>query len=271
MCLIALAWGVSPDYPLVIAANRDEVYDRPTAALAQWTTATGHTIVSGRDLKDGGTWMGFAPNGRFAMLTNVRNPLATAPQGAPSRGELVMAWLSSMLKAQPWCAERDLAAYAGFNLIVGDWAHQQCHYMSNQSSEYAVHSLQRGQIYGLSNAALNTPWPKTQWLMAQVREHLKNSDNHKAPQTLTMRLLTALQNAELAPNQYLPQTGVANDLESALSSVFVRYPLSAPVYGTRSSLCAILGTDAALQLTETSYAAPEQTVQTVQTTLRWPY
>lgn len=267
MCLIALAWGASPDYPLVIAANRDEVYDRPTAALAQWITPAGHTIVSGRDLKDGGTWMGFAPNGRFAMLTNVRNPLATAPQGAPSRGELVVAWLSSALEATPWCAERDLAAYAGFNLILGDWTRQQCHYACNQSSSQALHGLQPGQIYGLSNASLNTPWPKTQWLKAQLEDRLKNIHAGQTHTTLAAQLLDSLRHSEPASAEDLPQTGVGSDLESALSSVFVRYPLSEPSYGTRSSLCAVLGTDAALHLTETSYAAPEQTVQT---TLRWP-
>jgi uncharacterized protein with NRDE domain len=91
MCLIAMAWGVSAQYPLVIASNRDEFYARPTAPLAEWTTPEGHTIYSGRDLRDGGTWLGFAQSGRFAMLTNVRNPAAPMPAAARSRGALVMA------------------------------------------------------------------------------------------------------------------------------------------------------------------------------------
>jgi uncharacterized protein with NRDE domain len=273
MCLIAFAWGVHPDYPLVIAANRDEVYARPTAPLAQWTTQAGHTIVSGRDLKDGGTWMGFTPSGRFAMLTNVRNPHAALPASARSRGHLVVDWLSSALPARLWCAQRDLQAYAGFNLVLGDWAHRECYYLSNQPGSYGLpdpanlRPLETGNIYGLSNAALDTPWPKTQWLVEQLKCSLATLDASAAPNMLEELLLRGLRHSELAPAAQLPQTGVGAELESALSSVFVRYPLDTPVYGTRSSLCAVAGKSGLLRLTETTHGEPDHTIHL---TLDWP-
>jgi uncharacterized protein with NRDE domain len=267
MCLIAFAWGVHPDYPLVIAANRDEAYARPTAPLAQWTTPAGHAIIGGRDLKDGGTWMGFTPSGRFAMLTNVRNPHAVLPASARSRGHLVVDWLGSELSASQWCAQRDMQSYAGFNLILGDWAQQQCHYVSNQTVNHNLPNpteallLKFGNIYGLSNAALDTPWPKTQWLVGHVKRSLSAPDVLAAPVALEHLLLGGLQRSELAPTAELPQTGVDHDLESALSSVFVRYPLDAPTYGTRSSLCAVASHDGLLRLTETTYGEPEHTIR----------
>ncbi len=265
MCLIAFAWGAHPDYPLVIAANRDEIYARPTAPLAQWTTPAGHTIVSGRDLQDGGTWMGFTPSGRFAMLTNVRNPHALLAVSARSRGHLVVDWLSSALTASQWCAQRDLQAYAGFNLVLGDWTQQLCHYISNQPSRLdaptssGLLQLKTGDVYGLSNAALNTPWPKTQWLVEHLKSSLATLDASTVPAELEQLLLHCLRQSELAPAEKLPQTGVDAELESALSSVFVRYPLDAPVYGTRSSLCAVVSKVGLLRLTETTYGVPDHT------------
>lgn len=283
MCLIAMAWGVSPDYPLVIASNRDEFYARPTAALAHWRTDTGQHITSGRDLQSGGTWMGFAPNGRFAMLTNVRNPLAAVPSPARSRGELVVAWLASTLGADAWMAQRDLAAYAEFNLVVGDWRAQQCHYISNQGNgvgspfveenrppaqqniareaiksvaNLVVQSVPSGQIIGLSNAALNTPWPKTTQLVSTL------GDAVQTPSTIAQlqaRLQLALQGDRPADDAQLPCTGVPLAQEKALSSIYVRYPSEAPVYGTRSSLCAVLTQTQHLHLTETTHLGPSQT------------
>jgi uncharacterized protein with NRDE domain len=290
MCLIAMAWGVSPDYPLVIASNRDEFYARPTAALAHWTTDAGHRISSGRDLQSGGTWMGFAQSGRFAMLTNVRNPLAAVPDPARSRGELVVAWLASTLDAATWSAERDLAAYAGFNLIVGDWQAQQCHYISNQGNAVSgqfsepnrplaqqniaqtatksvaypmVHRVPPGQIIGLSNAALNTPWPKTTQLVSTLEGALQTP--YSIAQ-LQERLQLALQSDDPADDAQLPRTGVPLAQEKALSSIYVRYPSDAPVYGTRSSLCAVLTQEHHLHLTETTHLGPSQTALG----LAWP-
>jgi uncharacterized protein with NRDE domain len=200
MCLIAMAWGMHPDYPLVIAANRDEWLARPTAPLAQWRTDSGHTVVSGRDLQGGGTWMGFSPHGRFAMLTNVRQGVASANSKAttattsttsttvPSRGHLVTSWLCSSATAHDWAAQQTPQIYEGFNLIVGDWTAQTCHYLTNQNEhgqdaswhtvvqQNAPRSLATGRIFGLSNAALDTPWPKTLKLTTALRAALMQLD-----------------------------------------------------------------------------------------------
>jgi uncharacterized protein with NRDE domain len=260
MCLIAMAWGVSAEYPLVIAANRDEYYARPTAALAQWTSEAGQCIVSGRDLRDGGTWMGFTLSGRFAMLTNLRDPSATPPPQARSRGALVMDWLTSTRHALDWAAQRSWARYAGFNLIVGDWPRQQCHYLS---SHRAVQALAPGAIYGLSNAALDTPWPKTLQLKSAVQRALDEDLPLAAVQS---QLQNALRDETRAPEAQLPHTGVPLAVEKALSSVFVRHPQPEPDYGTRTSLVAVLGPQQALNVLETTHAHGAQ----VQLQLRWP-
>jgi uncharacterized protein with NRDE domain len=260
MCLIAMAWGVSPAYPLVIAANRDEYYARPTAPLARWTTEAGHTIVSGRDLRDGGTWMGFTPQGRFAMLTNLRDPSAMPPPQARSRGALVMDWLTSTLAMEIWRVQHDWSQYAGFNLIVGNWPAQQCHYLSSHSIAQA---LEPGKIYGLSNAALDTPWPKTLQIKGALQEALKNVVPIEALQS---QLHRALLDETPMSDALLPRTGVPLELERALSSVFVRHPQPKADYGTRTSLVAAMGTDQALYLTETTHAHRAQ----VKLHLPWP-
>jgi uncharacterized protein with NRDE domain len=275
MCLIAMAWGVGGQYPLVIAANRDEAYARPTAPLACWHSPGGHSIYSGRDLQDGGTWMGFAPSGRFAMLTNVRG--ANPPQPAVSRGTLVVSWLHSTLAAADWCAQHPPSAYTGCNLIVGDWATLTCEYLSNQTgfsmpntamtqvnaaqaainSEAAWHreTLHKGQVYGLSNAALNTPWPKTQRLSNVLRNAVHSPLSVAA---LQAQLQLALKDGQLLDGQLFDQ-------ERALSSVFVRYPALAPQYGTRSSLTAVLQPGQGLHLLETTVDTTS-TAATVRTT-----
>ncbi len=260
MCLIAMAWGVSQQYPLVIAANRDEYYARPTAPLAAWTTEAGRSIVSGRDLRDGGTWMGFTPAGRFAMLTNLRDPTAIPPTQARSRGALVLDWLTSALSVDTWRAQRDWAHYAGFNLIVGDWPTQQCHYLSSHS---AVQSLEPGKIYGLSNAALDTPWSKTIQLKGVVQEVLQRALPTVALQSQLQR---ALVDETRISDALLPHTGVPLEVERALSSVFVRHPQPAADYGTRTSLVAALDSQQTLHLAETTHAHGAQ----VQLQLPWP-
>ncbi len=314
MCLIAMAWGVSAQYPLVIASNRDEFYARPTAPLAEWTTREGHTIYSGRDLRDGGTWLGFAQDGRFAMLTNVRNSAAPAPDSARSRGALVMDWLTSQRGAAAWWDALKPTAYAGFNLILGDWVRQECHYVSNQHlaglpahlepntplaqwniaraatdnvANYGPAPIPRGQIVGLSNAALNTPWPKTLHLVGALGDALGHgfgdvsgnaaSNQPASPSArplslpdLQEALQRTLLDAQMAPADRLPHTGVPPQQELALSSVFVRYPAEQPSYGTRTSLVAVLSAQQRLHLLETTHPTAEQPGGEVSHSLDWP-
>ena len=305
MCLIAMAWGTSAQFPLVIAANRDEFYARPTAPLAQWTAHAGdtaasqlntsqpttsqpttspsnpgHTIISGRDLQDGGTWMGFSPIGRFAMLTNVRNPTATVPSQPRSRGHLVVDWLSSQATANDWAAQRDFAAYAGFNLIVGDWSNQQLHYLSNQSQSQAQsqtqgqvqdHAAQSPAVLGQALNAADTDYAQS---CVRVGEHMDTgtgADAKAADLTagdLTARLQHALQDRHPAPDAALPHTGVTPEQEKMLSSIMV----SSPTYGTRTSLVAVLDQRGMLHLLEATHSTPLLNAAATQRSLaiQWP-
>jgi uncharacterized protein with NRDE domain len=282
MCLIAFAWGASERFPFVVAANRDEFLARPTAPLSQWTSPGGATVVGGRDLKDGGTWMGFSPNGRFAMLTNVRDPKA-APTAQPiSRGSLALAWLESDLTAHTWVETLDATRYQGFNLIVGDWQAKQSHYLTNQvfsgpfakiaGIEYArvatdliAINLPWGSVYGLSNAGLDTPWPKTMLLKGAVEKSLSNAN----AQALISHNLSILAEKSKPQDAQLPATGVPLELERALSSPFVAYPENAPNYGTRTSAVVVFEPTAGLHLTEVTHAFGAALAQTVSAKLDW--
>lgn len=281
MCLIAFAWGASERFPFVIAANRDEFLDRPTAPLSTWQSPGGATVVGGRDLRDGGTWMGFSPSGRFAMLTNVRNPQAAPPTQPISRGSLPLAWLQSDLSAANWAKSLEPERYQGFNLLVGDWHAKQCHYLTNQTfskpfgliagmesaqiaTELIANELPLGATYGLSNAALDTPWPKTQWLKSAVSNSLASNDAEQIKQ-LSLQALT--QGAK-PQDAELPRTGVPIELERALASPFVRHPEHAPSYGTRTSLVAIYEAARGLRVTEITHAIAEP-ARIVQAQLAW--
>ena len=242
MCLIAFAIGASKRWPLVIASNRDEFLNRPTLPLDRWQTARGQEIISGRDLRAGGTWLGITPAGRVAFLTNVRE--AEPKVAAFSRGELVTRWLECHCDAAAFVAllENDKHQYGGFNLVLGDVQRNAWTWMTNRSvsSDSGWHSetLLPG-VYGLSNAALDTPWPKTlalkNALMASLQQEAKpnfQDDSWQGP------LWTALANRARAPIHSLPTTGVPDAMEAALSSAFVDFPEHG--YGTRSSTLLVI-------------------------------
>jgi uncharacterized protein with NRDE domain len=241
MCLIAFAIDAHAACPLLIAANRDEFLDRPTAGLHRWALPSGAEVVAGRDLRDGGTWLGVSPSGRVAMLTNVRdNQTGTAPR---SRGELATRWLSGEVDGHGLQASIDPNAYGGFNLVVGDFHQRFWVWLSNrdplrphaapQAAQLHTQRLGTG-IYGLSNATLNTPWPKTQRLTQALGLALAQLDRagHNTP--WWTHLPTALRDDRHAADADLPSTGVALALERHFSSPFVRTPERR--YGTRSSL-----------------------------------
>ena len=282
MCLIAFAWGVNQRFPFVIAANRDEFLQRPTAPLAHWQSTRGPSILSGRDLSGGGTWMGFSPSGRFAMLTNVRKAQAEPPLQPISRGSLPLAWLESDLPAQRWAKSIEPQRYQGFNLIVGDWHAKQCHYLSHQSffkpfepasptlpaqsaPDLIANEMPWGAVYGLSNAQLDTPWPKTLRLKTALTQSLASAD---APQ-LVAQNLQALRDQSKSSAASLPSTGVPAELEMALSSIYVSHPLNAPTYGTRSSLVAVFEAGRGLQVTEVSHAHDGSAPTPIKASLNW--
>ncbi|AYQ29546.1 MULTISPECIES: NRDE family protein [unclassified Polaromonas] len=241
MCLVAFAIGASYRWPLVIAANRDEFLARPTLPLARWQTPSGQEIISGRDLRAGGTWMGITPGGRIAFLTNVRQ---ASPEIAPrSRGELVTRWLEGAGNAEGFVAELENtggggAAYGGFNLVLGDLQHSAWTWVTNKSVVLSegptlyVQALPPG-LYGLSNAGLDTPWPKTVELKRVLAAALKDGESRADHEAMRASLWAALGNRQRALPRELPHTGVAPELEEALSSAFVGFPGRA--YGTRCS------------------------------------
>lgn len=235
MCLLAIAIGVSTRWPLVIASNRDEYRDRPTLPLAVWNTPSDNTLLSGRDLRAGGTWMGSTPSGRVALLTNVREP--DAAPALLSRGELPLRWLEGQMNSADFLAATDAGSYGGCNLVIGDLLRNDWAWASNRGnleggaaplnsslmpSGWQSMELQPG-IYGLSNALLDTPWPKTQALKAALQTALTEaeSDDESA---LARILWPALANRQRADVKDLPATGLTPWLEHALSSALIDMP-----------------------------------------------
>lgn len=224
MCLILVAWRVHADYPLVVAANRDEFFARPTAPAAFWKEAP--QVLAGRDLEAGGTWMGVTRDGRFAALTNFRDP-AQNRSGAPSRGNLVADFLAGDEAPQDYL-ER-IAPHGrqcnGYNLLVSDGA--ELWWSSNMGG--AARQLDAG-VYGVSNHLLDTPWPKVGAGKTALANALDDLPDDEA-------LFALLRDDGIHPDAHLPQTGVPLDWERLLSSAFVK----SPDYGTRSSTVLCVG------------------------------
>jgi uncharacterized protein with NRDE domain len=231
MCLVALALDQSRRFPLVIAANRDEFFKRPAARLAWWTPETGGPpVLSGRDLESGGTWMGLTAPGRLALVTNHRDPGRNDPQ-APTRGRIVLDWLADREPSDRFWMRTALSGYNGFSLVAADFKRGDCFWASNVQAH--PKRLERG-LYGLSNAALDTPWPKVQGLKSRLREALTASDSVDA---LATQLFAALADRHAADDAELPSTGVPIAWERALSPAFIRLPEQG--YGTRCSTLVI--------------------------------
>jgi uncharacterized protein with NRDE domain len=234
MCLIALAWRPSHPQPLLVAANRDEFYARPSQALAEWPQSPG--LFAGRDLQAGGTWLGIGPGGRFAALTNIRD--LSLPQGARSRGELPAAFLTSALSTEDFLEQlrTERQHYSGFNLLLGD-GQQLCHFNSRSGHT----TLLSPGVHGLSNADLNTPWPKLQRLTHALHNAL--------PDAQPDRLLHLLADPTPAADADLPDTGIGLPSERLLSSIFI----ASPAYGTRASTALIVNADGSRHLYERSF------------------
>lgn len=225
MCLLVVAWRSHPRYRLVVAGNRDEFHDRPTAALDWWDDDP--ELLAGRDLRAGGTWLGLARSGRFGIVTNFRDGNG-APNLAPSRGQLVPDFLRSERTTGDFLdALRPHAPdYAGFNLLLGD-AHG-LHYFTNVGDDTA-RALAPG-LYGLSNHRLDEPWPK----LVRTRERFAATLGNADPDPTT--LLDLLADRTPAEYESPPDRGLPPDLERALSAPFVRHER----YGTRSSTAVLV-------------------------------
>lgn len=251
MCLIVFAWRSHPDYPLVVVGNRDEFYARRTRPAAWWGQAV--SLLAGRDEEAGGTWMGITREGRFAALTNVRAPTERNPHAA-SRGELVLSALQSRGAAADWLDEQSprFSAYNGFNLLVGDvWPSEDrspaLYYHSNRHGLSAPRALEAG-VYGVSNAALNTSWPKLNRAVAGVSLQVAQKVDVEG-------LMSIFADRRRARSADLPKTGVPLAWERALSAIQIR----ALGYGTRSTTVITVRTDGLVQFVERSFdpAEPE--------------
>ena len=222
MCIIFVGFNVRGNQPLVLAANRDEFYSRPTAAAAFWEDAP--EIFAGRDLVGGGTWLGVSKQGRFAAVTNYRDPKGAT--GTVSRGNLVADFLRGNETAGEYLegvSSRE-DEFSGFNLLAGEMneKRQELFYYSNRGGEPV--QLKAG-IYGLSNHLLDTGWPKLSGGKLRFEAILSEKDLDREA------IFSLLADEALADDSGLPDTGVGYEIEKALSAVFIR----TPGYGTRCS------------------------------------
>lgn len=241
MCLIVVGWQAHADYPLVVAANRDEFYHRPTALAARWPDAP--QVIGGLDLEAGGTWLGATETGRFAAVTNVREP--NMAKGEHSRGALPRDFLLSETPALDYAQQIDRSLFSGFNLLLGDG--KTLVYSSNRNSE--ARQLPPG-IYGLSNHRLDSPWPK----LLKARERFADALPELPDETEFFDLLS---DQQLVEDNRLPQTGVPLEWERLLSAIFVQ----SESYGTRASTVLWQGINGEVRLHEKSFGPSGQLLQ----------
>lgn len=232
MCLAALSIGQHARHVFVLAANRDEYFERPAARLGWWLPdGGGPAVLGGRDLQAGGSWCALSATGRLALVTNVRRPGAFDAH-APSRGNIVAQWLRGDQTPDRFWVQVGLAGYNPFNLIAIDFV-QALHFWCGEDA--APRRLGTGSLYGLSNAQLDTPWPKVQALKQNLRSAVGAA---RSVQGLADRLFTALADRRTWPDADLPRTGVPIERERELSAAFVHMPDRA--YGTRCSTVVIV-------------------------------
>lgn len=207
MCLIAFNWIDHPDYKLILVANRDEFFDRPTTSLQLWESG----FYAGKDLRAGGTWLGIHPNGRFAALTNYRD-LNAIRKDAKSRGDLVRNYLEGSMDPVAYLQEieKEKGLYDGFNLLVG--TAESLYYFSNMKE--GIEKLEPG-LYGLSNALLETPWAKLQLAKTNLQTNLVQENLNAEI------LIQGQQSRETEAVGKLPSTGATPEQEKLLSAQFI--------------------------------------------------
>lgn len=224
MCLIFLSLQNHQQYKLVIAANRDEFYQRKTAPANYWEDHP--QILGGRDLEAHGTWMAMNKNGRIAMVTNYRD-IKNSKASAPSRGALITDYLLVNESSREYLeqVENRSQAYNGFNLIVG--SAEELWYHSNYKK--GIYSLSHG-LHGLSNHLLDTPWPKVERGLASMKSVLAD------PEIDPAKLFEVLFDDQVAADNILPDTGIGLERERVLSAMFIK----SPGYGTRCSTVVLI-------------------------------
>ncbi len=243
MCLILLAHDVHPRYRMIVAANRDEFYDRPTAAADWWQRPRG--VLAGRDLRSGGTWMGVTRSGRFAAITNYREPGA-ARADAPSRGHLVVDALTSTGGPRAGLGQILEAgrAYNGFSLLAGN---RDGLWVCSNRSEEAPGRVGKG-VFGLSNHLFDTPWPK----VVKGRDELTAALKFEGDELIDS-LLGLLGDREVPHDDELPDTGVGLEYERVLGSKFIM----SQGYGTRASYAVLFDRSGEVTFVEQTFEQGE--------------
>ncbi len=244
MCLIAFALNEHPKYPLIMVANRDEFYERPTTYADFWEDHP--DVLAGRDLKGGGTWMGINRTGRIAAVTNYRDP-KNISESAKTRGDLTKDYLTTGPTAQLYLEQvaKDAALYNGFNLLL--FEQNKGFYFSNYGEQ--VQQLNKG-VYGLSNALLDTSWPKLEKLKSNFRQTLQSEFDVDT-------LLGLLTDSETANDDVLPETGVPYEWEKAISAICI----DTPTYGTCCSTVILVDNAGNMSFTEKSFPVGARVAQ----------
>ncbi|MDR9417990.1 NRDE family protein [Gracilimonas sp.] len=239
MCLIAFAYKEHPKYSLILAGNRDEFYERPTRKAQFWNKGGYPEILAGKDLEGGGTWLGVHKDGRWGTLTNYRDTSITR-ENPPTRGELVLDYLKNSKNGMDYLQEVSKKAqqYNGFNLLL--WDSKGFYHYSNQNKK--VTNIEPG-IHGISNALLDTKWPKVERAKDKLAEII--SANHFKKEQLFELLLDETK----ANEEELPVTGIPKDLEKAVSSIFIK----TENYGSRCSTVLLIDKEGNIDFTERSY------------------
>ncbi len=241
MCLILIAYNIHPKYKLILAANRDEFYDRPTAVADYWEDSP--SVLAGRDLVHGGTWLGVTKNGRFACVTNYRDP--NQKSGRLSRGNLVKDFLTSKISSETYLKEVEANAqdYSGFNLLVGEIVSEKSElfYFSNRGD--GIKHLKTG-VYGLSNHLLDSPWHKLQLAKKNFTDIVSAEKDIK-----NEKLFEILADKTRPSDENLPKTGIGLERERLVSSIFIE----SEIYGTRCSTLVLVDRKNHFEFVEKNY------------------
>lgn len=247
MCLLLFSFNKHSDYPVILAANRDEFFERPTEAASFWDDCP--SILAGRDLRKGGSWMGVSKDGRIAAVTNYREP-SQNKTSATSRGSLVSDYLKGNDSAEYYIQKVMLQrhAYDEFNLLVGD--KQSLLFYCSVEEDYQA--LKPG-LYGISNGKLDSPWPKVEKGKAALEKVTPESEKPEPE-----KLFELLADETIAADSELPSTGVSLEWERKLSPLFVHFD----GYGTRSSTVLLIDKQGEVFFSERSFDKEGQVIDT---------
>lgn len=237
MCLIVFSLQNHPQYAIILAGNRDEFYQRPTKPAHVWTTNP--EMIAGKDLKAGGTWLGVSVKGELGAITNHRD-IHHPKEGFKSRGVIIPDFLTfnGPLKERISRIRNEAEDYSGYNLVVG--TSEQLYYISNING--AGQRIQPG-LHGISNAFLDTPWPKVELAKKEFSKAIQTEEIDKE------EIFELLNRSEPFPEEQLPDTGLSPEMEKAVSPVFIK----TETYGTRSSTLLMIDKNGYVTFTERNY------------------